>query len=192
MNYYHFLKGTEKFTFQDNKLPYTVQNYWSWAFSDLYNNIYRGILAEYIVAMALKITPPHGNYQRIVWNPYDLLSKSGKRIEIKSSAYLQSWDGDFSKIIFSIAPAQIDNSISHSVSTFQRNSDVYVFCLYTAKTRDVSPLNLDYWDFYILPTSILNEKKPNQKTISINSLKTLNPECVKYNGLYNAVENITI
>lgn len=177
------LNGSEKFTFQDSELDYTVKDYWAWSFSDLYNNIYRGILAEYVVATALGITPPHGDFLRVVWNPFDLLSKSGKRVEVKSAAYLQSWETHFSKISFGIAPASVHNGISR-----QRNCDVYVFCLYTAESRDVSPLNLDFWEFYVLSARVLNEKKPKQKSITLSSLKKLNPVCVKYDHLADAIE----
>lgn len=91
------LSGNESFSFQGNVLPHTVKDYWAWAFSDLYNNIYRGILAEYIVATALRLTPPQGDFLRVVWNPFDLLSESGKHIEVKSASYMQSWDGTYPK-----------------------------------------------------------------------------------------------
>lgn len=194
LNYFNphktFLTGDEHFSFDGKPLQYSVRDYWSWSFSDMYNNIYRGILAEYIVATALCITPPLGNFARVVWNPFDLLSKSGKRIEVKSSAYLQSWDGDFSKIVFDIKPARIfDHTVPTNEQTSQRNCDVYVFCLYKAETRDVSPLNLDYWEFFILPTKVLNDTKPNQKTITISSLKKLNPVHVMYDQLCSAIES---
>lgn len=57
-----FLSGSEKFTFNGCDVGRSLLDYWSWAFSDIYNNIYRGIMAEYIVATALKITPPLGKF----------------------------------------------------------------------------------------------------------------------------------
>lgn len=184
------LNGSEHFTYNGIELFNTIKDYWAWAFSDLYNNIYRGILAEYIVATALHITPPEGNFLRVVWNPFDLLSKGGKRIEVKSAAYLQSWDGDFSKITFSIAPARtyVDDRGTAFNQEIQRNNDIYVFCIYTAKTRDISPLDLDYWEFYVLPTQTLNSQKPNQKSISLSSLQKLTPMHVKFDKLYDAIE----
>lgn len=188
------LSGDEWFTFAGKSLSHSVKDYWAWSFSDLYNNIYRGILSEYIVATALGIAPPDGNYLREVWNPYDLLSKSGIRVEVKSAAYLQSFNygrekQKLSKIIFGIAPALIyDNSMHKYGSEAKHNNDVYVFCHNTSESFSISPLNLDYWDFYVLPTTVLNDKKPNQRSISLQSLLKLAPECVKYDGLADAVE----
>ena len=56
----HFLSGAEQFTFENKEIGHSLLDYWSWSFSDIYNNIYRGIMAEYIVATALGITPPKG------------------------------------------------------------------------------------------------------------------------------------
>ncbi len=47
----------------------TVCDYWTWAFSDVLGNTERGVLAEYFVALALKVDhTPRKN-----WLPYDLL-----------------------------------------------------------------------------------------------------------------------
>ena len=47
----------------------------------------RGCLAEFIVASALRL----GDGVRDEWGAFDLLTKSGAKIEVKSAAYLQSW-----------------------------------------------------------------------------------------------------
>lgn len=57
-----FLTGAEHFTFKGQKIGHSLLDYWSWSFSDIYNNIYRGIMAEYIVATALGITPPRWRF----------------------------------------------------------------------------------------------------------------------------------
>lgn len=118
------------------------------------------------------------------------MSPSGKRVEVKSASYLQSWDGEPSKISYDIAPARTYDDCTHKYSVeLQRNNDVYVFCLFKALSRDISPLDLDYWDFFVLPTRILNEKKPRQKTITWNSLQKLNPTFCKFDMLQKIVEN---
>lgn len=186
----HFLSGSEQFTFKNKEIGHSLLDYWSWSFSDIYNNIYRGIMAEYIVATALGITPPQGTFIRTVWNSYDLLSPGGRRVEVKSAAYLQSQDGEPSKIIYDIAPARTYDNNTHKYSSkLQRNNDVYVFCLFTALSRDISPLDLNYWDFYVLPTRVFDEKKPDQKTITWNSLQKLNPIFCKFDTLGETIEN---
>ncbi len=79
-----------------------------------------------------------------------------------------------------------------SASEAKRNCDLYVFCVFTALTRDISVLNLDYWDFYVLPTSILNAKVPNQKHISLSSLLKLEPTKTDYEGLGAVIESIKL
>lgn len=184
-----FLSGSERFVFDGQDIGHSLLDYWSWSFSDIYNNIYRGILAEYIVATALKLTPPDGDFVRVVWSPYDLQSRSGRRVEVKSAAYLQSWDGDPSKISFDIRPSRLwSDGVRQLGSSSQRNNDVYVFCLFKAMSRDVSILDLDWWDFLVLPTRILNEKKPNQKTITLHSLEALSPTVCRFGDLCGIVE----
>ena len=59
-------------------------------------------------------------------------------------------------------------------------------------TKDVSLLNLDYWDFYILPTHVLDEKVPNQKSIALSSLLKLEPIKTDYAKLGSIIESIKL
>jgi hypothetical protein len=126
---------------------------------------------------------------------YDLTTKEGINIEVKASAYLQNWSQrHLSKIVFDISPKQIwdpkTNSLSNSRS---RPSDVYIFCLLKhtdPKTIDV--LNLDQWDFYIMPTKILDEKKPLQKSINLSSLQKLNPIISDFKSLSSSLQALKI
>lgn len=77
------LEGRERFC----GLDATVADFWRWAFSDLRDNIIRGILAEFLVARA--VGDERG--QRIGWDNFDVLAPDGTRIEVKCSAFLQSW-----------------------------------------------------------------------------------------------------
>jgi hypothetical protein len=45
------LEGTDRFAGADA----TVLDYWRWAFSDLRDNTQRGVLAEFLVALALAV-----------------------------------------------------------------------------------------------------------------------------------------
>lgn len=64
-----------------------VQQFWRFALGDLRMNNARGYLAEFIVGKALGL----GDIRRTEWDAYDLIW-DGITIEVKSSAYLQSWD----------------------------------------------------------------------------------------------------
>lgn len=185
--------GSEKFSVNGHDMDISMLNFWQWAYSDLSNNISRSVLAEYIVATALGIDEISTERIRKMWRPYDLLSKEGYRIEVKSAAYVQSWEAKHPDCItYRIAPARLPDETGDykTDAPLQRNSDLYVFCLYKALTLDESPLNLDLWDFYVLPTRILDEKKPTQKTITLPSLMTLEPMLCDYYGLGNAIELI--
>ena len=91
----------------------------------------------------------------------------------------------FSQISFDIAKKFAWDGATYA-SMAMRNSDLYVFCVFTARTRDISILDLDYWDFYVLPTSVLNEKVPEQKTIKLEPVKT------DFAGLPAAVESVRL
>ena len=54
------------------------------------DNTARGTLAEFLVAAALGLldTP------RLEWDSYDLKTRTGVTIEVKSAAYIQSWKQD--------------------------------------------------------------------------------------------------
>ena len=81
--------GSECFRARDSDLDFSVLDYWRWSTSDLVGNTARGVLAEYIVARALKI--PTGEEIRDGWAPFDLETPDGIKIEVKSAAYVQSW-----------------------------------------------------------------------------------------------------
>ena len=79
-------------------LDATVSEFWRWAFSDLRENITRGVLAEFLVARALGERRPI----RSAWDDYDVETPTGTKVEVKSAAYLQSWpQRKLSRITFS-------------------------------------------------------------------------------------------
>ena len=160
-------------------------SFWQWTSSELLGNALRGILAEFIVASTIDIL----DKPREEWDAYDLKTKNGLKIEIKSSSYLQSWkQKELSKIIFGIQ--QTGSSQSNSLER-NRKSDIYIFCVLSHKDKNtVNPLNLNQWDFYILETKVLNEKVKTQKSITLSSLLKLNPIKIKYDGLKSEIEQI--
>lgn len=188
------LSGTEEFTLHGVGVGVSVKDYWSWAYSDLTDNTQRGVMAEFLVFSALNFTPSPSQ-MRENWLPFDATSPSGRRIEVKSAAYIQAWTPEniFAQIRFDIGKklAWSNETASYS-SEAKRNCDLYVFCLFTAKTKAVSFLDLDYWDFYVLPTSILNEKVPVQKGISLSTLLKLEPIKTDYSGLGTVIESIKL
>lgn len=95
--------GHEKFTKQDIATDIHLLEFWQWSQSNLLNNTLRGTIAEFIVAKAVNAT----NTIRVEWDAYDLITPEGLKIEVKSAAYLQSWQQERdSSIQFSIRPAK--------------------------------------------------------------------------------------
>jgi hypothetical protein len=64
-----------------------VVDFLRWALSDLRENTTRGVLAEYLVAKAV------GDERalRSGWDDFDVRAIDGTTIEVKCSAFLQSW-----------------------------------------------------------------------------------------------------
>lgn len=183
------LSGNETFQNQNGQKEITISNFWQWFGSDLTNNVIRGALAEFIVASALNIADD----VRDVWSPFDLLTKEGIKVEVKSAAYLQSWfQKTYSSISFDIGQTRAyDSATNQSETEAKRQADIYVFCLLAFKDKtNLNPMNLEQWEFYILPTNFLNEKHLTQKKISLSSLLKLNPRTVKYKEISDCILNL--
>lgn len=167
----------------------SLMGFWRWAYSDILSNSERGHLAEFIVAMSLGVDQDC----RKEWDAYDLLFENNIRIEIKSSAYLQSWKQNrLSKVVFDIKPTRLWNEISHKYSDSRmRRSDIYIFCLFKCSdVKNANPLDLSQWDFYIVKTTEINDKLSDQKTLSLNGLKKLDHKKVDFTELRKTVESI--
>ena len=167
----------------------TVQKYWQWAYSSLIGNTERGHFAEYLVAVALGIA----DSKRIEWDKYDLKSTSGITVEVKASGYLQTWSQNkLTKPIFSIRPTLAwDYETNQYEEVSKRQADVYVFCLHNYQRKDegINPLDLSQWEFFVLPTKILDEKMPTQKTISLDKIKALGAVTVHFSELKDVIEH---
>ena len=147
-------------------------------------NRQRGILAEFIVASSLNLQKS----PREEWDAYDLVTDCGLKIEIKSASYIQSWNQkEFSKINFSIKPTikwENDNRSKQKV----RQADIYIFCLLACKDSNViNPMELNQWEFYVLPTCVLDERLGDQKSLSLSKLMKLNPMKAEYSNLGDTI-----
>lgn len=160
--------------------------FYEWAYSDLLVNNQRGHFAEFIVAVALDIT----SSKRLEWDPYDLLYRNVK-IEIKSAAYIQSWQQKKpSTIGFDIKQTRnLNFQTDKQEEQNKRQSDLYIFCHLKHKDRNtIDPTNVSQWDFYIVPTKILDEKFNKQKRISLSVLKKNGFNPVEFKDIKNNVD----
>jgi hypothetical protein len=149
----------------------------------------RGLLAEFIVACDLGIA----DGVRLEWEPYDLVTNNGIKVEVKSASYVQNWaQKRHSNIIFGIQPTIAWDSKTNTYDDEKRRqADFYVFCVLNHKDRaSIDPLNVDQWEFYILPASRLDRTVGNQKTIAFSRLVKIGPHKASYGEIRETIERL--
>ncbi|MEW6234032.1 MAG: hypothetical protein AB1656_01470 [Candidatus Omnitrophota bacterium] len=152
---------------QNELIRNTVLDFWQWAFSDLRSNDIRGVFAEWLVAKLLDIPLS----VRDSWAEWDLIMENGIKIEVKASAYLQTWkQKQPSRIVFSGLCGRKLNAETNQyapISTY--NADLYVFCVQIEKNTLLwNALDLNQWRFYLLTKNQLAQYKT--KSISLKTL----------------------
>ena len=178
--------GQEQFSYHGKTLDIKMLDFWQFQFSNIWD--LQEHIAEFLVAKALKIEKP---YNRSGWTPFDILYR-GKRIEVKESGYFHSWqkEGKISnQRSFGIPQTytrDIDgNIVLNSDATYlkERQNDLYVFCLNKGKTKEESnPLELEHWEFYVIPTKLINEQCGTNKTISLKKVREF-AACIAFDQL---------
>ena len=155
----------------------TVEDFAAWAFHDLTTNLKRSLFAEWIVACALEVdTVPHED-----WRDFDLEYR-GARIEVKSSAYATPpLDAPHSPPRFDIAPRThfwdaSDNLRKAYVNGPTRAAQIYVFCLFTARTpAEYEVRSTANWRFCCLSSERILTQFGLQKSVSPNRLGEFAP-----------------
>ena len=165
------MNGEEKFYQNGHELDISILDFWRFMYSNIYN--LQEYIAEFLVAKALgKENPDNDKY----WTLWDITYRE-KRIEVKESSYYHSFneEGKVSKQrTFSISKANSRYEDDAIENTYERQNDIYVFCLNIGENRkEANPLNLDNWEFYIVPTSFINKECGDNKTISIGRIRNM-------------------
>jgi hypothetical protein len=153
-----------------------ILDYWRWAFSDLTDNVSRGVFAEWMLARILNIPLPG---IRDTWCAWDLKTVAGIKIQVKASSYVQAWhtpeDLNTNPVYKGLKCKGWlgrGNEYTEKAGYF---ADLYVFCLYTGKDiRDAQPLDVTRWRFYLLDQQTL--VLLDQKSISLSRLQKLTRE----------------
>ncbi|WP_344983804.1 hypothetical protein [Deinococcus rubellus] len=144
------------------------------------------MLAEDIVAQALGgIAKP-----RAEWDAYELKIGTGLKIEVKSSAYLQTWEQKrHSTIRFDIGMKKgWDAETNVSALERARAADVYIFCVFATQERAAAdPLELSQWFFMVCSTRRLSQQFNTQKTVGLAALEALGLERLRFEDLRVAV-----
>lgn len=156
----------------------SILNFWQWAYSDLTNNVNRGVFAEWMVAKLLDVDLPKS---RTPWEAWDIETPERVRIEVKASAYVHQWtpaDGgqkptraDPAKVVFT--KLRTGSRADHGQAIVSRepvyNADLYVFCLQAqaGNPEQWKGLDLGQWEFYVLPKSVMEKRNSNSMRLSV-------------------------
>ena len=165
----------------------TIADFWAWAYSDIISNTDRAVFAEFIVAAALGLT----HTPRQPWLSFDLLYKN-KKIEVKSSAYIQAWHQERpSQIRFSIRKARRWDPQTNILSDSpQRNADCFVFCLYGEKDpSNLNLLNMHAWSFYVISADRLTQQLGDQKSLALSNLRKISTS-VSFTALKQRIDAV--
>ena len=183
------MTGKEKFLFNDEATGFDFLEFWRFHYSNIYS--LHGEIAEFVVARALGVTESQNS---AYWTLWDTTYRQ-KRIEVKATAYYHLWNvnGNVSKkrtFGITMANGSYDTAKSGN-KDFCRQNDIYVFCLNTGDTKESSnPLNLNNWEFYIVPTTVINEKCGKNKTISLGKIKSLGFSPKEYSEIKIEIDKI--
>jgi hypothetical protein len=185
--------GAEAFCFQGEDYPgMTLLQFWQWSVSDLVSNATRGRLAEFIIASALGVASDVRNE----WDAFDLTTARGLRIEVKSCAYLQCWKQKKpSAITFSIRKTRAwDAATGVLQEQSSRQSDLYIFALlaHQESKKMLNPLDLDQWQFFLVPTKVLDGYGRSEHSITLKSLFKLCPVPLRFGDLAHAVRGFEV
>lgn len=183
------LTGKEPFRVAGQPAGFDLLSFWQWSSSDLVVNIVRGLLAEYLVAQALGLA---GDV-RDPWQPYDLKTRRGLTLEVKSCSYLQSWSQKrLSDIGFSIAETTAWSADTAAfVGGRQRQAHAYVFALLKHRDeRTLDPRDLDQWEFYLVPTKAVTDGCGARKYLTMKGLMQLDPLHATFDGLASIVSRL--
>ena len=183
------MTGNETFIFNGEVADFKFLDFWKFHYSNIYD--LQDKIAEFIVSKALGVNEAQNDQY---WTLWDVLYRD-KRIEVKETSYYHSFnqEGKVSKQrVFGITKANGSYDPAKSGnSEFCRQNDIYVFCLNTGDTRESSnPLNLNNWEFYVVPTAIINEKCGDNKTISLGKIKRLGFSAKRYDEIRADIDRI--
>lgn len=167
-------------------------DFWRWAFSDLLEDTLKGLYAEWMVGHLLRLPMPAGG--RPGYGNFDLTSRGGMRIEVKSSAFWQSWklrdqfgvpkpepDGGWKPVPetnIKFGGLRAADAVDRASAIPGYKADVYVFCFqHETDPRRWDALDLAQWEFYIL-----SREEMEHLGVSTLSLKKLREACGPLNA----------
>jgi hypothetical protein len=184
------LTGSEEFKNTGDK-HFSVQEFWSYGFSNLNFNVLRGVLAEFIVLNALK--DDANKELRNLANGFDI-SYNDHKIEVKCCSYLQDW-GEMRHSVITWVGLKADDLYSNSKTklgpdgTIAYEADIYILALFTHQDHTTSDImNMQQWCFYVLTRERLREISGNKNSLDIKKLEKYGETPVSFSGLRMTVD----
>lgn len=179
---YYYPEDT--FEVNSQSIGLSVLDFWKYAYSDL-NSDPRDVIAEFLVSNALGLKEATNRQD---WTPYDIDYK-GIRVEVKSTGYYQTWRGEGE--ISTQRTYSVRKATDKNTGIYERHNDLYVFCLLNGKTREeANPLVLENWEFYVVPTSVINKECGENKTISLSRIRNMGYEKLPYTALGESIRSV--
>lgn len=178
--------GDDRFTYNGEETLFDLQDFWEYYASDILNSRVRGAIAEFIVNKALNV-----NIFMKGWQPFDIIY-GAYRLEVKSSGYVHNTTTNrLSRPVFNISKHQVFLDETKWTQP-KRNSDYYIFALFACKdVRQADTMKLEQWEFYIVPTSYLNENYDNSKTISLSVVQSIGKKAT-YDTLRDTLNDLIL
>lgn len=141
------------------------------------------MFAQFLVVQAVGDTRPNDDG----WGDFDMLWPEGVKIQVKSSAYLQSWSQENpSRIVFSGLMRQTWSAETGRSKTREVRADVFVFAVHTCQSPDAyDPLDLDAWGFYVLSGSTIREI--GQRSMNLNRVRAFAGDPIKWSQLRTTI-----
>jgi len=164
-------------------IPARVLDFWRFGMSDLRANTLRGLVAEFLVAQAVG-----SSLRRVEWAAYDVKTPDGITVEVKCSAYLQTWSQpQLSRIEFTRLRSRLDPATNNGdAGTPDYHAAVYVFAVQAAQSHDVfNVLDLGQWIFYVAPRAAV--AATGQDSLGLNRVARIASPGVGYDRFNEAI-----
>lgn len=150
-------------------------------------NVQRAVYAEFLVACALGLA----DGVRVGWRSYDL-RYCERRIEVKASAYVQSWRTTKpSTITFGVGKRlEMDEETAAFGTVPARYADVWVFALFEPRSHPAGDiLDASLWCFYVVGSRDLEARLGAQKSAGLTTIASL-AQPVRYPGVKAAIDEL--
>ena len=119
------------------------------------------------------------------------------KVEVKETSYYHSFNekgkySNYRSFAIGMAHGSYDEAKSGNTE-YKRQSDVYIFCLNTGYTAEESyPLNLNNWEFYIVPTRVIDANCGTNKTITLKRIKNMGFTPKRYDEIKATIDSLNL